>query len=669
MKNFENIANDLFNKIRGRFPNVTIGDEEGNVTNVPKDARYFDFSFTNEGVDLGQVSVSINEDDGLVVVVGKDITEYQTEDVQDRWYNFLKELRIFAKKRLMMFDVRDINKSNLNKKDYKFLATNSAGENTMKESKMYGTNRTSYQRIGNARLAVKHTQPINLESISGRTQKIGAIYIESPEGERFKYPFKHLSGARAMARHVSEGGNAYDDFGKHITGLSEEISKLRKFTQYIGRSAVMAEGLKDYTDIVKERVATVKKEIQNLQKESYYKETVTNFTVPVVEDVPNDVSENWIDQLTIKQFNEELKDVFPYIYKLVGEATKAKELGPDELDESGLQYYTGVKKHGKEYMQKAAQAGREGASQEELGRLKDKYSKAEKKTKEEFELEQAFEGTMGQFSDHMCEDCGNPSWRTLSEEKQKGVDGKVCWKGYKRMGTKMKGGKRVDNCVKVSEAYINTNKDALSILANLRKIGKSIELGQGSYEGNLAGEYVSDVWDVYTFIEAKTKGFQGVDKNAMSAIKEMMELRKVAKGMERKPESSSNAQFANQIVNTLYPVMQYLDSIRDEADDTMDVKITPQGMSKADTKPKERKTPLGEFILSYFDRHTGQFPKGETAVLTMIEKDYGEEFIEPAKAFIEQINNKVAEVMGFREPEFQEADHEFNRVQELAGLR
>ena len=34
-------------------------------------------------------------------------------------------------------------------------------------------------------------------------------------------------------------------------------------------------------------------------------------------------------------------------------------------------------------------------------------------------------------------------------EKQKGVDGKVCWKGYKRMGTKKKGGKTVDNCVKM----------------------------------------------------------------------------------------------------------------------------------------------------------------------------------------------------------------------------
>ena len=35
------------------------------------------------------------------------------------------------------------------------------------------------------------------------------------------------------------------------------------------------------------------------------------------------------------------------------------------------------------------------------------------------------------------------------EEKQKGVDGKACWKGYKRMGTKKKGGKTVDNCVKM----------------------------------------------------------------------------------------------------------------------------------------------------------------------------------------------------------------------------
>ena len=38
-----------------------------------------------------------------------------------------------------------------------------------------------------------------------------------------------------------------------------------------------------------------------------------------------------------------------------------------------------------------------------------------------------------------------------NEEKEKGVDGKACWKGYKRIGTKKKGGKTVDNCVPMED--------------------------------------------------------------------------------------------------------------------------------------------------------------------------------------------------------------------------
>ena len=48
----------------------------------------------------------------------------------------------------------------------------------------------------------------------------------------------------------------------------------------------------------------------------------------------------------------------------------------------------------------------------------------------------------------------------VNEDKQKGVDGKACWKGYKRMGTKMKGGKRVDNCVKMGESADEETKKA-----------------------------------------------------------------------------------------------------------------------------------------------------------------------------------------------------------------
>ena len=39
----------------------------------------------------------------------------------------------------------------------------------------------------------------------------------------------------------------------------------------------------------------------------------------------------------------------------------------------------------------------------------------------------------------------------MPKAKAKGMDGKACWKGYSLEGTKMKGGKRVDNCVKTKK--------------------------------------------------------------------------------------------------------------------------------------------------------------------------------------------------------------------------
>ncbi len=50
----------------------------------------------------------------------------------------------------------------------------------------------------------------------------------------------------------------------------------------------------------------------------------------------------------------------------------------------------------------------------------------------------------------------------IREEKQKGVDGKACWKGYKRMGTKQKGGKTVDNCVKMEDHGPEDPKDPVN---------------------------------------------------------------------------------------------------------------------------------------------------------------------------------------------------------------
>ena len=574
MKNLNNIAEELFNKIRGRFPKITIGDTDSVITNDPKEARFFDFELKNGE----KVNVSL-DDEAVTVMYNNKLFDDNEDSAREAWYDFLKELRQFSRKRMLNFDTRDITKSNLDKRDYEYLAKERGGETTMSESKMYGTSRTSFQDIGNARMIVKHSEPVNQELASGRSQKIHSIYVENSEGERFKYPFKHLNGARAVARHVSEGGNPYDDIGQHIVGLSEELSKLRKFKTYMNRSTVMAEGLSGYMDVVYDRINTVKKTIESLQKENTYKQFVETFEVKEVTEVPEDIQTDWIDQLTIRQFNEELKGVFPYIYKLVSEANAIQELGPEDLVDEG-------ERHGNDKMYDKCWDGYKkvpGKKRGEKGSC----------VKEEDEFEAAMEAAMGQFSE--------------AEDDLK-------------------------------EAYIKSANDAIDTLGNLRKIGKSIETGDGEYEGNLAGMYVNDVYDVISWVE---NNLDVNDPKYKQVIDPVVALRKKAKGMERETGSGKDARFGNEIVNTLYPLMQWIESA------AMDAK-------EGDELEKEQKTPLGEFILSYFDRETGQFPKGETAVLTMIEKDYGEEFIEPAKQFIEQINNKVAEVMGYKESDMDE---------------
>ena len=331
MKNLETISEELFNKIRGRHPAITIGNADGKVTSEPKQARFFDFEYKTGDRKLGRVSIGLDEDN-LSVMYTNNFVKQEDDITRQNWYEFLRELRNFAKKRLLDFDVRDITKSNLDRRDYKFLAQQKGGNVKMSESTMYGTNNTSYQKIGNARLNIRHRKPVNTEQAGARTRSIDKIYIESPEGERFKYPYRHLAGARAMARHVSEGGNPYDDFGKHVVGLSEELNNLKKFKTYVGRSRVMAEGLSQYMDIIEGRAKDVKKELQNIQKANRYADVLETYENIVLEEVPENIKTNWIDELTIRQFNEDLKDVFPYIYRLIGEGTVSKELDPDEFE-------------------------------------------------------------------------------------------------------------------------------------------------------------------------------------------------------------------------------------------------------------------------------------------------------------------------------------------------
>ena len=75
-----------------------------------------------------------------------------------------------------------------------------------------------------------------------------------------------------------------------------------------------------------------------------------------------------------------------------------------------------------------------GAEVEDTTKKKKKINKKEKSVAEDIEILEREEYEIDGV--------------TYVIEKQKGLDGKACWKGYKLAGTKKKGGKTVDNCVK-----------------------------------------------------------------------------------------------------------------------------------------------------------------------------------------------------------------------------
>ena len=319
--NLDKIAKELYGMLQTRFPDLKIGGEDGQVIDKEEDipnARFFDFAYKDQGVVLGTIAITLDQEKGLVLQIGGDLVGKNHPGV----FSLTRQLGNFAKPKLMNFKVVNLTKSNLDKRDYEFQAKRKEPTpmEPVMESKLYGTKSISYQDLGEARLVIKHTQPVNTELAAGRTMHIESIYIENTAGERFRYPFKHLNGARALAEHVKHGGNPYDAIGQHITGLSEELAQLRKFKGYVGRNSGLAESMGDITNKVFERIESIKKQVHSLQRKSYYEQFAESFEVKESQEIPETTMNDWIERLTIRTFNEDLKSVFPYIFKIIGES-------------------------------------------------------------------------------------------------------------------------------------------------------------------------------------------------------------------------------------------------------------------------------------------------------------------------------------------------------------
>jgi len=346
MKAIQIISQDLFDKIRSRFSNLEMGDKAGSVTIDPVEARFFDFDFMIEGNDLGRISISINDPGSLKIYYSQGITEDQDADVLNLWYSFLKEMRHFAKRRLLRFDTRDIAKNNLDQRDFQHLAATKTDNNEeqkmvkMSESKWNGrvSSKTSRRVQGKTEVIVRHRKPVS-ETFPGdrsRGSNISAIFIQNRDGERFKSPFNYLPLAFALAQHIDHGGVPYDEPAKKIISMCEEIAQLQEFRKHVQSPTLNQEAL-GITERAVGRLNHLKATLESLGKSRHYKAWLAEFNEGNGEDLielDTVAMEEYKSKFTETRFKEELTKFFPLIHRIMAEeetvdledyATQSKE--------------------------------------------------------------------------------------------------------------------------------------------------------------------------------------------------------------------------------------------------------------------------------------------------------------------------------------------------------
>jgi len=337
-------SEDLFNKIRSQFSNIRLGDENGAATADPSSAVFFEFEFAEDADTFGSVSISLADGENMKVYYNRDLVNKIDEDSRDEWYAFLKELKDFAVEHQMRFDVRDITKNNLTKQDYENLADTNKTVNTDEMSEelaritklagvekapvaegLTGTSKSSFENLNKTKLIIRHKGKVDETVPGARSRQIQSLYIENEEGERFKYPMTHLAGARAMMRHVANGGRPHDEFGQHIVATSEDIAKLNSFSRYASNKDQLNDNAGDIIEQTKLKLENLRGYMKNLSNQTHYENASKDFKTSEEQILDDETVNKLREKFTMKNLDSRVEDAFPIINKIMSEFEATKE--------------------------------------------------------------------------------------------------------------------------------------------------------------------------------------------------------------------------------------------------------------------------------------------------------------------------------------------------------
>ena len=339
MRELDKIAEALFNKIRSRFDHISIGDDASTRITDPQKARFFNFDYVSrDGKNFGNVTVSLIDENSLKIYFGTNITNGLEDEEQEEWYQFLRDLRHFARRNMLTFDTRDINRSNLDLRDLKQQgvadSTYDKDELAVTESRLYGhgnNRRVSYGDVGTHKLIIKHKDQIDPDRHGARGRQIEHVFVETPLGERFLLGHTNLHGARATANHLRHGGRMGDEGSQIIDEMVKEMASMKHFVRSMRNRTFEDAETTGMVEAAMHRYNEVKDSLKRFRGRKGHEMLMNMMADPVEPEELIDedaLRERFVKKIYDDRFNEAL----PYVYRAYKHRQKMDTPGSKEFE-------------------------------------------------------------------------------------------------------------------------------------------------------------------------------------------------------------------------------------------------------------------------------------------------------------------------------------------------
>ena len=314
----DSMNKDLYKFLRTKGFDPIPKDSDGQTIPVPDEAEVFKFTFKQDGKDIGPAWVTIDGNQNLRIYYDDNIIDKSTSSTSDEydnsWTGFLKQLKVFAKRRQLSFDIenQDHLSSDMAQRSYmKKKEQISEGYYPMGKSASYNDS------VPTVKIILQHTRQI--QEGEQRYRNIARIFLENAQGERFLAPTTRPGIAQVYARHIAEGGVPNDDRWNHIKGLCEEYGKMAGFVRAV-RGNQFNESAQRLVEAGLNHYQSLRESLSKMRGHRGYNTYFESYTPPLME-TENDESN--LNELFVQEtLDPRIESVMPILSKLDRKSTR-----------------------------------------------------------------------------------------------------------------------------------------------------------------------------------------------------------------------------------------------------------------------------------------------------------------------------------------------------------